>query len=87
MVGTGYADDEEFDEDDEPIPLGTRDDDDWDGPNLGPDENDRDLLDGSWEERYYQGRNRSRDWNGIMTGLGLLVLLGMLLPALVVLFR
>lgn len=85
MVGTGYADDED-DEDDEPIALGTRDD-DWEGPHLGPDEHDRDLMDGSWEERYYQGRHRTRDWNGIMTGLGLLVLLGMLVPALVVLFR
>ncbi len=74
------------DEDDEPIALGAHDD-DREGPNLGPDEHDLDLMDGSWEERYYQGRNRTRDWNAIMAGLGLLVLLGLLLPAILVFFR
>lgn len=73
------------DEDDEPISLGSRND--WDGPNLGPDEHDRDLMDGSWEQQYYRGRTRKRDWTAIMTGLGLLVLLGMLLPAILVFFR
>ena len=81
MAGTGYADDE----DDEPISLGGGGA--FDGPNLGPDERDRDLMDGSWEQRYYQGRRRKRDWTAIMTGLGLLVLLGMLLPAILVFFR
>ena len=81
MAGTEYVDDE----DDEPISLGGGGA--WGGPNPGPDERDRDLMDGSWERRYYQGRTRKRDWTAIMTGLGLLVLLGMLLPAILVLFR
>ena len=58
-----------------------------DGPNLGPDERDRDLLDGSWEQRYYAGRFRQRDWKGVYVGLTLLVLLGLLIPGLVVVFR
>ena len=49
-----------------------------DEPDLGPDERDRDLLDGSWEQRYYAGAVRSRDWRSIGIGLGLLVLLAML---------
>jgi len=81
MAGSGYRED---DEDEEPISLGAGP---RDGPNLGPDERDRDLMDGSWEQRYYQGRTRKRDWTAIMTGLGLLVLLGMLLPAILVLLR
>jgi hypothetical protein len=83
MPGPTSMDDE--DEDNEPISLGSGGD--WDGPNLGPDEHDRDLMDGSWEQRYYQGRTRKRDWTGIMTGLGLLVLLGMVLPAILLFFR
>lgn len=58
-----------------------------DEPNLGPDEHDRDLMDGSWEERYYAGRIRSRDWQGVMVGLGLLALLGILIPVFLVIFR
>lgn len=78
-----FADDEPDDEDDEPILLGevSRED------NLGPDEHDADLMDGSWEAKYYARRNRSHDWTAIMTGLGLLVLLGMLLPVILVFFR
>lgn len=58
-----------------------------DGPDLGPDERDLDLMDGSWEERYYRGQGRRRDWHGIYVGLTLLVLLGMLIPALLVVWR
>ena len=76
-----FADDPE--EDDEPILLGGSPREE----NLGPDEHDADLMDGSWEAKHYAGRNRSPDWAAIMTGLGLLVLLGMLLPVLLVFFR
>ncbi len=54
---------------------------------LGPDERDRDLLDGSWEERYYAGRERPRDWSAVGVGLTLLLLIGLLLPALLVVLR
>jgi hypothetical protein len=59
--------------------------DDADGPNLGPDERDRDLLDGSWEQDYYAGRVRTRDWNAVTIGISLLVLMAMVLGALAVL--
>lgn len=63
-------------------------DDDIDyGPDLGPDERDADLLDGSWEERYYAGRTRGRDWQAIGVALALLALLGMLIPAITVVLR
>lgn len=51
-------------------------------PNLGPDDTDRDLLDGTWEEEYYKGARRQRDWRSIGVGLALLVLLAMILPAI-----
>lgn len=57
------------------------------GPDLGPDERDRDLMDGSWEERYYGGRLRTRDWHSIGVGVALLALMGLLIPALLVFFR
>lgn len=56
-------------------------------PDLGPDERDMDLIDGSWEERYYSGRERPRDWTNIFLGIGLLVVLSMVLPAILVLTR
>jgi hypothetical protein len=55
---------------------------DEDGPDLGPDDRDRDLMDGSWEERYYSGARRHRDWRSIGVGLALLVLLAMMLPVI-----
>lgn len=60
---------------------------DDDEPDLGPDERDRDLMDGSWEERYYSGRVRRRDWQSVYVGLALMALLGLVVPALVVVFR
>lgn len=56
-----------------------------DGPNLGPDELDQDLLDGSWEQAYYAGQERPRDWNSIVVGLSLLALAGMVIPLILVL--
>ncbi len=58
-----------------------------DGPDLGPDERDRDLMDGSWEARYYAGREHQRDWSTLQLGLGLLVVLGLVIPGLLVFLR
>jgi len=70
----GYEEDEE--EDDDPIPLDAFDD----GPNLGPDERDRDLMDGTWERDYYGGKLRSVNWNAIVVAVSLLVLAGLIVP-------
>lgn len=53
----------------------------------GPDERDRDLMDGSWEREYYSKGRRGLDWNAISIGLGILVLAGLVLPGLLVVFR
>lgn len=80
---------EEDDEDDEDrIPLFSGAGDDYgDEPGLGPDERDRDLMDGSWEQQYYSGRQRTRDWGAITVGLGLLVLISLLVPMILVVVR
>jgi hypothetical protein len=54
---------------------------------LGPDERDRDLLDGSWEQRYRAGGVRRRDWHSIGIGLGLLALLGITVPLVLTVLR
>ncbi len=46
-----------------------------------------DLLDGSWEERHYAGQARQRDWQNIGIGIGLLVLIALILPAILVFLR
>lgn|GEM_PF-997492 len=77
------------DDDDDVIRLGSLDDDefdDYDEPDLGPDERDADLLDGTWEQRYYSGQLRTIDWHTIFVGLSLLALLGIVIPAILVLF-
>lgn len=61
--------------------------DDDNRPELGPDERDLDLLDGSWEQQYYAGARRTRDWRGIGVGIALLVLLAMLIPVLQLFFQ
>ncbi len=76
--GDGWIDDE-WDDDD--------DDDGGDDFAPGPDERDRDLLDGSWEQRYYAGRARRRDWSAVGVGVTLLVLLALVLPILLVALR
>ena len=53
----------------------------------GPDERDLDLMDGSWEQKYYSGKNRSIDWNAVNIGLGIAVLVGLVLPGLLIFFR
>ena len=58
-----------------------------DEPELGPDDRDRDLLDGSWEQRYYAGGVRTRDWHSIGIGIGLLFLLAMIVPLVLVFIR
>ena len=58
-----------------------------DGPNLGPDERDLDLMDGSWEHEYYAGRVRTRDWNAITIGVALIVLVALVVPMFLVFLR
>ncbi|GIW13656.1 MAG: hypothetical protein KatS3mg062_1095 [Tepidiforma sp.] len=71
-------------DDDDRIPLGQPRADDRD---LGPDERDRDLMDGSWEEQYYSGRLKSRDWNTILLAGALLIVIALILPMLLVVVR
>jgi hypothetical protein len=58
-----------------------------DGPDLGPDERDADLLDGTWELRYYTQQERPRDWRSVYVGVAVLVAAALLLPALLAVFR
>ncbi len=84
MTAVGDTCDE--DEDDGPISLGG--DESWeDERDLGPGEFDRDLMDGSWEQQYYSGRLRTMDWRNITVALGLLALMGMVVPLLLVFFN
>ncbi len=46
----------------------------------GPDERDMDLMDGSWEQEYYSGRIKSRNWNAIGVGIAILVIAGLVIP-------
>lgn len=62
-------------------------DDEEDDLVLGPDDRDRDLLDGSWEQQYYAGGHRRRDWSSIGIGVALLLLMGLLLPTLLIALR
>lgn len=62
------------------------DDDEFEEKDLGPDERDRDLMDGTWEREYYAGRVKTRDWNAIAVGVALIVVVAMVLPMLLVLF-
>ena len=78
--------DDELDEDEGDDDVISLDDFD-DGPDLGPDERDRDLMDGTWEQEHYGGRRKSRDWNTIGLGIALLVIIAMLLPTVLVVFE
>lgn len=62
--------------------------DDYEEPelNLGPDERDMDLLDGTYEARYYSG-HRQRDWSLVQVGVGLILLVAIIGPGLMVLFQ
>lgn len=77
----------EIADDDDDLILFPPEADDDPGPDLGPDARDRDLMDGSWEQRYYSGQQRTRNWGSITTGIGLLVLLSLLVPALTMVFN
>ena len=72
---------------DDRISLGVPPVEEDEGPGLGPDERDLDLMDGSWEDRYYGGRIRHRDWNSIGIALSLLILLALIVPAILVFTR
>jgi hypothetical protein len=70
------------------VPPGLADDEyDNDEPDLGPDERDRDLMDGSWEERYYAGTTQNRDWGFVQLAIAVVVVLGLVVPAILVLVR
>ncbi len=88
-MGRPYEDDtdpdDEFDEEEDVISLDLADD--SDEPDLGPDERDSDLMDGTWEAEHYGGRRKSRDWNAIVAGIALFVIIAMLLPMLLVVFN
>ena len=71
-------------DDEDTITLGREDASTEDGPNLGPDGRDRDLMDGSWEQRDYAGRVKQRDWGRVQLGLALLVLLAIVIPGVLV---
>ncbi len=68
-------------DDDDRIPLGPPP---ADEPDLGPDERDLDLMDGTWEQQYYSGQLPRRDWNTIALGVALLIVIALLLPMLLV---
>ena len=71
-------------------PYDDYEDDDDEGEDLllGPDERDRDLLDGSWEQEYYARSPRPpRDWNAIGIGIALLLVMGMILPTILFALR
>lgn len=53
---------------------------------LGPDERDMDLMDGSWEADYYAGRRKTRDWNTIGAAIAIVVLAALLIPMLLAFF-
>lgn len=57
------------------------------GQDLGPDERDIDLLDGSWEQEYYSGRQKTRDWNAVFVAFAILIVAAMVVPMLLVFAR
>lgn len=75
-------------DDEDVIPLGLEEDEDElddeyeDAP--GPDERDMDLMDGTWEQKYYGDRSGGRDWNTIGLAIAILVILAMVLPGVLV---
>ncbi len=83
----------QYEQDDEDvIPLGLDEDDEafdeeWDedgGFAPGPDERDRDLMDGTWERRQESGKG-GRDWNTIGLAIGIIAVIAMVLPGILVL--
>jgi hypothetical protein len=73
---------------DDDIVLGREDpSNDDDEPDLGPDERDADLMDGTWEQRYYAEPAARRDWQSIYVGIALLILMAMLIPLILAAFR
>lgn len=79
-MGIQILDEEEFDGDDA-VELES------DERDLGPDERDLDLMDGSWEQEYYAGRMKTRNWNAIGAGIALIVVASLLIPMIMVLFN
>ena len=77
----GVEDEEEFDEEesvfeDEAYP---------EGPLLyGPDERDRDLIDGTWERKYYSGKLRQFNWAALYPWLAFILILSMVIPVVLI---
>lgn len=65
--------------------MGEQYDDHVDGTAPGPDERDLDLMDGSWEQEYYAGQIRTRDWNAVGVGVAILVIASLVIPMFLVL--
>lgn len=77
----GLEEDEDFDEEESVF----EDEDDREGPLLyGPDERDRDLLDGTWERKHYGGKARSFNWEAIYPWLAAILILSMVIPVVLV---
>ena len=74
-------DEEDYDEEESVF----EDEADPEGPVLyGPDERDRDLIDGTWERRYYSGKARQFNWEALYPWFGLLVILSLVIPLILV---
>jgi len=77
-------------EDEDRVPLGLDEDEiveehlDDEVFAYGPDERDRDLIDGSWEERYYSREHRERNWGAIGLAVAIILVLAMVLPGILV---
>jgi hypothetical protein len=77
-------------QDEDRIPLGLDDEefveDDYEDEEFapGPDERDRDLIDGTWEERYYSGQHRQRNWGAIGLAMGIILVIALVLPGILV---
>ena len=44
-------------------------------------------MDGSWEDSYYAGDVKERDWNSIIVGVSLIVLISLAIPMLLMFFN
>jgi len=46
-----------------------------------------DLMDGTWEERYYAGSAGRRDWSGVYAAIALLFVLALVVPLILAVTR
>ena len=73
-------------DDDDVVTLDPDDDDEFEEEDFapGPDERDMDLLDGSWEDRYYSGQTSRIDWGTVALAIALIAAISLVLPGLLV---